>query len=247
MEKSYTRETKGIMNLSRVIDLDYCYNLYKIKDGIWCLAIENDIILGSTFLRCQEFYESPNPKIQNNIFTKKDYIKWYKEDFTFRSEFTYHDDWAGFNLPSNKIKECLELEIKDWDDWDSIMKSVYDTISLYEKDKWYLIGVSSLNDINVFSHEIAHALWYTNVAYKLAMLKLIENLPKRTKKSISDTLFDTGYAKSSIDDEIQAYFSTGLAYNMEIYNRYTRPFKTQFKRFLKTIKDKPEKVKIQFN
>lgn len=49
--------------------------------------------LAKMFMRFQEFYESP--KFHGKIFTRKEYLQWYKETKGTK----YEDDWAGFNIP----------------------------------------------------------------------------------------------------------------------------------------------------
>ena len=80
--------------------------LYKVSDQIYFVKVKDNWDLANLFMRCQVFYECPNPKIRNHVFTIEEYKEWYTKDFKKNDIFTYGNDWKGFNIPSEKIEEC---------------------------------------------------------------------------------------------------------------------------------------------
>jgi hypothetical protein len=54
-----------------------------------------------TFLRYQEFYESPSKKFRGKSYKLLDFMKWYASEND--GIFTYPRDWAGFNFPGSII------------------------------------------------------------------------------------------------------------------------------------------------
>lgn len=240
----------------RILDLNYSFKLYKVADKIWCVVAPDAVTLCSTFLRCQEYYESSNPIFQFNKFKKVDYIKWYKDDFSKSTDFHYHLDWAGFNLPSESIKKCMS-SVDDTDDWDRIMQSIINTIEKTETGRWYLLGVSELDVTDPFStlaHEMAHGMFYIDAAYNAEMKKLISEMPEDGKKAFQDEIINLGYAESSLIDETQAYLSTGITKEMkdrldefkyDVAKR--KAFRDVFAKYIGNhMIKKPKSVKIDF-
>lgn len=73
----------------------------KITDKINLLVFENQKELASTFVRFQEHYESP--EFAGKTFSLEEFKEWYiknSEKGRETGEFTYYEDWSGFNIPS---------------------------------------------------------------------------------------------------------------------------------------------------
>jgi len=70
-----------------------------IRENIFLLDFETQEELTSTFLRFQEFYESP--EFQGKIFTLQEYKAWYTK---LKGKFSYYTDWGGFNIPSRILE-----------------------------------------------------------------------------------------------------------------------------------------------
>jgi len=93
--------------------------------------------------------------------------------------------------------------------------------------------VDKLNGRTI-QHEIAHALFYINPGYKKEMSLLVIEMERKIFDKIEDLLYNMGYDKSVIVDEIQAYMSTGLNPDMgriRGIKKYTTAFKKRFKEF----------------
>jgi len=188
-----------------------------------------------SFVRIQEFYESP--EFKGRHFSLEEYIDWWSLNMSkVKGTFDYPERWNGFNVPGKEILdwlfECDEeiLRDKELDLIRRLAKKL--NIDIGEtKQGWglylllreelksiYLIGCHRQNGDKyikeVISHEVAHALYFLYPEYKESVQNLLAELDKDidgklTKKCAVDWLIKRGYDESVIDDEIQAYFSTG--------------------------------------
>src|ERR1035437_10032699 len=136
-----------------------------IRDDIFLLEFETQFELTSTFLRFQEFYESP--EFQGKIFTLKEYKKWYTK---VKGKFSYYTDWGGFNIPSKVLKLFYLGK------FDPQSKSEKQLLDLFKDDKgkFYIIGTYRRNDRkwkdSMIMHETAHALFSLDIKYRTQVL-----------------------------------------------------------------------------
>jgi len=170
----------------------------KILNKLYMLKYPDQFTLTSTFMRLQEFYESPYKTIRNKHFSWDEMFKKYVKNNTF----TYFSDWTGFNVPGVVIIQFFyvfgdELLKKE--------KALYNTIkSLISKhsNDFYLIGVFQNEDIK---HEVAHGLYYLDRVYRTKMKNLIRQIDAKKLNELCLNLADKGYCKEVFMDEIQAY------------------------------------------
>jgi len=161
--------------------------------------------MGMFFLRYQEYYESINPDFRDKSFTYLDYISWYVQ-YTGNNMFTYPKDFIGYNLPSNSILDCYNKIPKgDKNKYDNMMNKLYLKLNKDSNGKFYLIG--TIRKDSTFHHEIAHALYYLEPAYKKAMDSLTASLSNKLKRDIFN-LLATIYPEKVFNDELQAYMAT---------------------------------------
>lgn len=213
----------------------------EVKPFIYCAEIDDDYDRAMLFCRYQEFYESPYKKFRGKPFTWMEYMRFYKDAWKKRV-FTYPDDWAGYNIPCNILQQAHHIFCKDTE-YDTIMNDIYWYCATDSKNKnngtrhdWYLIGANS-KDKGTTNHEIAHGLYFTNREYKKNVTYLIKNikLPHYTK--LKKILMKMGYVgdKKIIDDEIQAFMSTGLYNGLDTKELkiYQNDFKKNFRNFTK--------------
>jgi hypothetical protein len=193
------------------------------------------------FCRYQEFYESPYKEIRGKYFTLEQYMDLYriknKKEF-----FTYPGDWSGYNIPSDKLWKALDTFSKHGrSEYDEIMSSIIHSCENYplrsgksRVKKWYLLGADSF-DSSTMDHEIAHGLYYTNKEYRQNCDSLISEIKKKDYVKMKKDLIKIGYADDVkiIDDEIQAYMSTGLIdrFDVSSLKKYTKEFKKNFKNY----------------
>lgn len=190
------------------------YKLKEVKPKIFLLEMENPYDLAMYFLRYQEFYESPNKKFKGKEFSIIEFMEWYSKEHIKNNIFSYPRDWGGFNIPGTIIPDVFQLGIRDLNKYDIFMYKIYEKIYKKHKNCFYLIG-SLKKDKETLKHEIAHGLYFTNLDYYYEMKSLISNIDKKTKNIMTNVLLNHMYCKEVIDDEIQAYFATGLLDEMQ--------------------------------
>jgi hypothetical protein len=127
-------------------------------------------------------------------------------------------------------------------EYDQVMNDIYFYCGTDSQNKnngtscdWYLIGASS-KDKGTMNHEIAHGLYFTNKEYKKKVNELIGNIKPTHYDKLKKKLIKMGYVddKKIIDDEIQAFMSTGLynGLNTKELKVYEKEFKNNFKKFI---------------
>ena len=227
--------------------------LYHCGDHIWAVKINDSYSRAMVFLRPQEYYESAFSEIIGKQFKFSKYIDRYKQEYG-KQEFTYGDDWAGFNIPSNILEECMfNIDKDEINTYDKIMLSVIHSIKEFEGEhNYYLLGVDELKN-DLLKHEFAHAMFYTLPEYKNAMLKINSECDGIIKSSIYKCITEYGYADHVLPDEFQAYMSTGLATKMIEMNitnieKQISIYENVFNSFYsKSLYAEPKIVKIKWN
>lgn len=211
----------------------------EIRPRIYCVLIDDNYDRAMLFCRYQEFYESPYKKFRGKSFTWMEYMRFYKNAWK-KDVFTYPEDWAGYNIPSNVMEKANHVFCKETE-YDQIMNDIYFYCAIDSQNKnnntrcnWYLIGASS-KDLRTVDHEIAHGLYYTNKEYKKEVSKLINNIKPTHYNKLKKKLVKMGYVddKKIIDDEIQAFMSTGLYNGLDTkeLKKYEKQFVNNFKKY----------------
>ena len=178
--------------------------LQRLLDNIFLIRFKSQYEVTSTFMRLQEFYESPYSNIVGKYFTVEEYMDTYAGD---QGNFTYFEDWSGFNVPGKvvldfiKIYEKRPLLEKERGLLSLIISGILPTV---DEGKFYIIAAYRDGDI---SHEVAHGLYYLNPKYKSEMDHLID-LSSLTFTRAYETILEMGYNSKVVLDEIQAYLST---------------------------------------
>ena len=173
--------------------------MLKIKsqpyNSVW-ISADSQEELGRTFIRFQEYYESPNPDFRGKIFTLGVVRQWYSVKY---GGDTYHHDWTGFNFPSRILlpfKQGL---------FDPLTSEEIELLNLfkYRHDNFYIMGAQNNATLR---HELSHALYDSNEKYR----NEIDSYIKKNKRGLAKTrkyILDKGYAEEVINDEIQAYIT----------------------------------------
>ena len=234
---------KNIKNILSQIEL------FEMYPKIYALVIKDDKLRARVFMRYQEFYESDSDSFRGQGFKWQDYVKFYKEK-TKKDYFSYHEDWAGYNVPCTSIESCIS-KIPDINFYDLIMFSVVDTIKAkVGSDNYYLIGIdqSTGDDPSLIFHEVAHGLWFVNPIYKRKQMNNIEQMDPRVRNAVAKKITGMGYGENVVDDEIQAYLSTGVGDNMTRIKDIKPsqfPFKETFDSYSGKIK--PKRIPIDWS
>lgn len=213
----------------------------EIRPQIFAVSIKDHYQRTMLFCRYQEFYESPFDKIRGKFFTWEKYMVIYKNKWK-KKLFTYPEDWSGFNIPSNIVEKGLDVFSKDKGPYDEIMNDIYYYCENYPlkfdkpRTKWYLIGADGFKS-STMNHEIAHGLYYTSKEYKQNCIGLISEIKPKHYEKLTNRIVKMGYIndKKIIDDEIQAFMSTGLYNGLDTkeLKKYEKGFIKNFKEFNK--------------
>lgn len=210
--------------------------IVQVSKNVYLVTFNLAYDVAMTFLRYQEYYESP--KWRGQLFTISDYMAWYSKG-SGEGSFTYPTDYNGFNLPSKVVKRVQgHLWTEKYDaitPYDRLMGEIYETI-LNKRDGYgfYLIGVSKeTGDTSTIKHEIAHGMYTTDKEYKFRVDRLIRELSPRIKKRIFKALGGRQYHKAVFKDELNAYMATWIRPEMRCrgIKRAREPFQQLFKEF----------------
>lgn len=156
------------------------------------ISAETDEELAESFMRFQEYYE--NPFWQDKIFTIGQFREWYSVKY---GADTYKYDWHGFNIPSEVLIPFKKGLFDPLTNEENQLLQFFK----YRNDTFYIIGA---NTEDVLSHELCHALYYTNHEYKKEINKILLKYKSQTKIA-EKHLINKGYSKKVILDELQAY------------------------------------------
>lgn len=208
-------------------------SIEEIRDGIFLVRCKTQYEITSTFMRLQEFYESPYKDIRGKYFTLEQYMDRYAKE---TGNFTYTSDWSGFNVPGDVV-----LDFFDRFEFDLLEKEkeLYKVIApaLKKGNKFYLLGIFKNGTLN---HELAHGYYYLDDHYRRAMNSITIGLKYR--KRVESWLTKIGYTKEVFLDEIQAYLGTSKAISLK--ERFKINYKDNFiKRYRKIFRDKEKQAK----
>lgn len=165
------------------------------------MKFDSQYFLASTFMRIQEFYESPFPNIRGKAFTVFDYMDTEARN---NGQFDYFTKWGGFNFPGEVLKKFLKTQ-KVLYYKNEALKFVYIKCLVNWNEPFYVIGTYSSKDLD---HELAHAFYYLSKSYRQEMNSIIDSIPAKHSQKICKWLQDMGYTNEVFKDEIQAYLST---------------------------------------
>ena len=164
-------------------------------DNIYLIESPNRQVLAGTFMRFQEYYESP--EFRGRVFSVDDFAHWYALKY---GAFTYAKDWYGFNIPSSVI--------------DPFKRGCFDPLTPLEQNllnickdargDFYVIGVTP--DAEYFTetvrHEFVHGATHVNPDYCKEAERCIR---EHNIGPINKGLCLMGYCDDVAIDEANAY------------------------------------------
>lgn len=217
------------------------YSLYKKSPKIYVVKVSDGYSRAMLFMRAQEFYETPLNEFRGKPFCIFDFMNQYR--FEMQSTFDsckYTEHWAGFNVPSTSLEKCYAKDATR-DNFKGFITPydlmMYDIISKIREDqpkgKFYLIGVDS-EESKTMSHELAHALYFTNKAYKAEMDSALAEIPEKIMLKLKTALLEIGYRDEVLMDEAQAFLSTGLYWTIPAKARGIKSHTKRFERIFKS-------------
>ncbi len=170
----------------------------KITDKIVLVSAPAQKALGSSFIRFQEHYESP--EWRGKIFTEGQLRSWYSEKYGAN---TYERDWEGFNIPSSVLKPFIQGL------FDPLSEGERELVSLfrYRTDDFYVIGAQEGSE--ALEHEICHGLFFTSNDYRKEVMDLLIQ-HEVLLEPIRVQLLKMMYHPIVVWDEVHAYLSANF-------------------------------------
>jgi hypothetical protein len=164
----------------------------KVASGIFLLRFRTQYQLAATLLRVQEHYESP--RFHGRVFSLEEYMDWYAARY---GNFTYYHDWSGFNVPSTALQPFYDGEFDPLSEKEKRLLGLFKGV----RGRFYIVGVYG-DDKHSLTHELAHALFFTDAVYRKAVQRAMRSYDTRP---LQKRLSNAGYARHVIPDETQAY------------------------------------------
>jgi hypothetical protein len=155
-------------------------------------GIAGEVDLAFHFLRFQEHYESPGFK--GTVFTWAQYVAWYKQ---VRGAFTYADDWGGFNIPGAILTPFRQGAFNPLTRREQALLRALSAV----RPQDYVIGTHA-EDPEALAHELAHAFWHLDPAYRAAAQAILAGGDHRRQHAL--LAIGEGYDPMVYDDEMQA-------------------------------------------
>lgn len=152
--------------------------------------------LAMTFLRFQEYYESP--AFRGKIFTLEEFKNWYAKQY---GAFTYASDWAGFNIPSHILRPFKRGDFGQLSDLEAEFLRAFDA----HVEPFYIIGTED-DDPSTLEHEMCHALFCVDDAYRKEVLALLDEYCEELSE-VYAKMYSMGYHGDVVRDEVHAYVS----------------------------------------
>lgn len=171
------------------------------KHPVWHAEYENRYTLGMSFVRMQEYYESP--KFRGKIFDLEQYMDWYASE---RGHFTYTSDWSGYNIPGFVVKEFKE-KFSDFSRKENLLLKALEKDGFFDY-KSYLIGSTSKEGRDVLGHELHHAVFYCVEEYRNAVTNVINEFGD-SLDALRKFILSLGYCEEVLIDEINAFVTDG--------------------------------------
>ena len=227
-------------------------DLFKVSipaENVLFFEFKNQYYLTSTFMRMQEFYESPFKSIRGKFFTHEQYMDIYANNQKSKT-FTYYTDWSGFNVPGSHVREFRDLFDLKKDDLTKREKKLLEAIGRnIDENDFYVIGAVEGNT-KTLDHETCHALYYMHPEFKSMSNHLIDDkdvLPQNLKGMFIKALIKHGYDDSVAYDEVNAYLSKSTAerlrkvYSIDVPQKVLDIFHRNFEAFKRDLKRRKKK------
>ena len=175
----------------------------EVLPRVYHVNMKDQETLARCFCRFQEHFESP--KFRGKVFTLGEFREWYKESQGEDGQFSYYQDWNGFNIPSY-VFDAFKRGL-----FDPLTEDEQYLLNLF-KDKdyeFYVIGTHSGDDKESLRHEMCHALYYLNSEYKKEVQEYLVNFDLR---KLNKWLLEMGYCEEVLLDECHAYLASDSTY-----------------------------------
>ena len=169
----------------------------RVADRIFLVRFATQYALASTFLRFQEHHESR--RFSGRVFSLEQFMDWYASEF---GDFTYYQDWSGFNIPSTALAPFYEGR------FDPLLDKEQRLLDLFEDTSgdYYVIAMTESSSRADLVHELAHALFFTDATYRKRVQAVLR---AHDTTRLRESLYRAGYARRVLTDEAHGYALTG--------------------------------------
>lgn len=154
--------------------------------------------LAATFVRFQEYYESP--VFGGRAFSVDEFSAWYASQY---GAFSYCQDWAGFNIPSWVLEPFKDGEFNPLTDKEKNLINFFRNI----QGDFYIIGATKQDEecADTIKHEFAHGAFFTNSDYRRDVMSCLNT---HRPNVVKIALQEMGYGDNVLEDETNAYLLT---------------------------------------
>lgn len=202
---------------------------------IWHIQSPHRFELALTFLRMQEYQESPNDRFAGKVFTLDEYMNWYMREMTKKAEvLSYPTDmhryattekfWDAFARKRAGMNGAFTYGA-DWSGfnvkalavravyehfrphtvWENELFVLLNACRVFEEERFYLIGTCIGETDKVFEHELRHGLFGVSIGYRTDVLAVLEKFPVVAFRE----RLAKDYGAEVLEDEVHAFALTG--------------------------------------
>lgn len=171
----------------------------EVLERVFLVESARQLELAATFVRFQEHYESP--RFRGRVFTLQQFIDWHAAE---RGEFTYFQDWSGFNIPSWVLEPFFAGLFDPLEERERRLLELFRG----QSSPFYVIGVvgdGASVDRATLEHELAHGLYSTCAPYRRDVRACLNG---EDTDALERELVALGYCAQVLQDEVHAYLLT---------------------------------------
>lgn len=183
------------------------FELTEPYKDIFIASFYSSYQLGMSFVRMQEFYESPYKEIRGKYFTLENFMDIYHLYFNTKS-FDYHTRFKGYNFNGfnllNFIRVFRRSEKYFREKERHLINAIFHFTDYKKLERQYLIGCLK-EDENVIEHELSHALYSLDPIYREQSKEIVNRMSSEFREKVRNNLKKSMYSELMFEDEIIAY------------------------------------------
>jgi len=182
------------------------YRIVEPWPDVFLVLVPDDYDRAMLFLRAQTCYESPSARFRGRPFDLWDYVKYYTQE---HGSFSYARDWRGFNLPYTAARDCYaalpQRYVTKYDR--AFQRLLGDLGARVERPRRAYIVGADREGSRTAQHELYHARYFTDRAYRARANALLDALPAPLVAQLRRNLLALGYVDDDriLRDELQAF------------------------------------------
>ena len=182
----------------------------KLFNNLFVVNSDTQEKLAKTFIRPNQYLDSD--KFKGKIFSLDEIKDAFIKD---KGSFTYYRDFKGFNVPDSVTDKFLSGNFNPLGEEE---KWLFENLKANITERpYYVIGYVDVDgEESTRHHELAHALYYLNPAYKNEVNDVVDkfwkNISDESTNKVQKFLTKLGYDKSIWSDEMNAYLIADKKY-----------------------------------